>query len=627
MSQVTTAPFDKGTHNKLTDEIVPPESAIESVNWLTRNGRLELSYGRQSQGGDGVAGKIYGEHTGYKVDGTSVRFRKADTVVQYYDGSAWQDTITGLTASDVTFANYQSLAGSFVYVFSPDDGIHKIVTANPGSYTSLYDEDKNFKGYGLIDKSRARLWGRKKDPTGLYGSWIDNQEGVSGSTGVYTSVSSEAVTAVESGTLAFKAGGATRTCFGVTITHTASGEVFTDDFNGILTGDAGGSGTINYTTGAFTITGQTGAGTADYQWENSNLRGVTDFSYSASRLAGEGFIVRQDEGGDKIRVVLPYDGAYISVKSRSAYQFTPDPEDTDPTNELIRADIGVDSLRAAVSTSFGVVYMNTSNQTNPHLAIVERNPFGDNFLTKELFPQYDFSGYEFDDVMLGSWDRYILVACKEDSNENNVLLLCDTKANTVDKTSYGIRAYTKDGGYLYGGDPVSKTSYELFTGFDDMGIRVENSWIGAPSLLETTRLKKVKRMRFAGIISPDQTLEVSVSRDNGDWLLIGTIRGDQDYVDYTTSYAIGTTLIGTSTIGGDDEIPVYRFFMEIKLRGEKFRQRKVKLEAKGIGYLAIEKIVDFDIYKYQNKLPKTYRIKQNVSIDGADTDEDYATFS
>lgn len=80
---------------------------------------------------------------------------------------------------------------------------------------------------------------------------------------MYTDVVAEAITDVASGTACLKAGGATRNCFAVVITDTSSGEVFTDNFYlGALTGSLGGSGAINYITGAFTITGQSGAGTA-----------------------------------------------------------------------------------------------------------------------------------------------------------------------------------------------------------------------------------------------------------------------------------------------------------------------------------------------------------------------------
>ena len=406
--------FTSGTYNRFDNEDIPKDAASESLGWQTKDGRIELMYGRQAVGGAGSGGKNLGEHTGYKVDGTAVHFRKiwngSAGKVQYLNGSTWTDVITGLANADVTFTNYASLAGNFVYISSPENGLFKIVTANPGSYTNVYSAAANFKGYSFIDKGRMIMWGVENDSTGLYGSHIDGQD-----SGVYTTVSNESIGSSGStnytGTLAFKAGNPTATCFGVSFDDSGT-EVFTDNYDGTLTGDQGGTGTINYTTGAYNITFASAAGgavEADYQWENSNNNGVTDFTKSGTRLAGEGFVVRQDAGGDAIKVVLPYEGAYFSIKERSVYQFTPDVADLNPTNELIRNDIGVNTLRSVVSTSRGIVLFDTNNPTEPTPTLLARNITGDNFTTAELFGQFKFSNYLYTDVALDTWDEYLLL--------------------------------------------------------------------------------------------------------------------------------------------------------------------------------------------------------------------------
>lgn len=618
----TVQAFSKGTHNLISDELIPSDASSSSLGWLTRDGKIELMYGRQAQGAEGGSGAVIAEHTGYKVDGTAVRFRKISTgsagKIQYLNGSTWTDVITGLGTGDVTFSNYASLAGNSVYITDPTDGLYKIMTANPGSYSDVYLSTKSFKGFSFIDKGRMTMWGVTKDPTGLYGSYIDAQNST-----VYTTVSGEALGAVEAGTLAFKAGGARRTCFGVVITDTSSGEVFTDNYNGVLVGSGGtNTGTINYTTGAFTITGQTGAGTASYQWEDSSAKGVTDFSKSATRLASEGYIVRQDQGGDAIKVVIPFDGAYFSFKTRSVYQFTPDLEDLNPTNELIRTDIGIKNRTSAIGTSTGIVFLNTGNPTRPMLNILKRNPVGDNFLTEPLFPHFRFVDYNFDSAVLESWDKYAIISCRTDSATNNRLLMCDMREQTVDIAPYGGSAFTKSSGYLYMGDPVAQTSYEMFTGFDDMTFPVLNYWISNGEKYGTDVLKKTKKYRFKGQIAPDQTIKVYLSTDGSEFQQVGSIVGSGEYVDYTTSYAIGNVMIGTSTLGGDDTLPVYNFLMEIKVKQPKFRKRQIKFEATGIGYVALQEMTDFDIWQYEDKLPKQYRLKQNVSTDGLTTDLD-----
>ena len=630
VSKSTVQAFTKGTHNLMDDELIPSDAASKSIGWLTRDGKIELMYGRQAQGAEGATGAILAEHTGFKVDGTAVRFRKVSngTVgkVQYLAGVTWTDVITGLSTERVTFSNYASLAGNFVYVTGPTDGLYKIVTANPGSYSDVYLSTKNFKGYSFIDKGRMILWGRDRDKTGLYGSYIDGQD-----SGVYTAVASENVGTGDgtevtfADTLAFKAGGARRTCFGITVTDGT--ETFTDNYDGTLTGSAGGVGTINYTSGALSVTFDTApvntqALTADYQWEDSSAEGVTDFSKSATRLAGEGFSVRQDQGGDGIKVVIPHDGAYFSFKATSVYQFTPDAADTNPKNELIRTNIGVETLGSAIGTSVGVVFMNTGNPTRPMMNILTRNPVGDNFVTTPLFAHYDFSDYSYGAVVLENWDKYVVVSCIENGPANDRLLLCDMMENTVDKVAYGSNAFTLSGGYLYMGDPISQTSYEMFTGFDDMGLVIQNEWISSGNKYGSDVLKRTKRYRFRGLIAPDQSISVSVSTDSGDYQLIGTILGSGDYVDYMSTTAVGTSFIGSEPIGGADTVAVYPFLIEIKVRLPRFRKRKLRFVANGYGYVALQEITDFDIWRYAEKIPKQYRQKQNVSLDGTETDRD-----
>jgi len=617
----TTQPFVSGTHNLLSPEVIPQDAASDSLNWLTRDGSVELAYGRQLEGNVGVAGKIYGEHFGYRADGTAVHFRKADSAIQVLVSGTWTDVITGLTTTaDYVFSNYQSLAGAFTYCFGVD-GIYKIATANPTSYTSLYDSTKNFKGYAFIDRARTIMWGLEKDPTGLYGSWIDGQTAVSGSTGVYTTVSGEA-TASLSGTLAFKASGSTRTCFAVVITLTGSGEVYTDNYNGVLVGSLGGTGTINYTSGAYTLSAS-GTGTAAYQWENSNLRGVTDFSKSATRLAGEGFVIRQDAGGDAIVTVIPLAGSYFSLKKNSSYKFTLDTTDTAPVNEIYRTDIGVPFLRAATGTGSGIVFMNTANPSHPQLWTLKENPLGDTFDAIPLFSQYDFTAYTYDTCIVDFWDRYVLIACKLNSDDNNRLLLGDVQNNSVDATYYGARSLAKNAGLLYAGDSVSATTYNLFSGFDDLGVSLENNWDSKAELFGSNVLKKERRIRFRGKIAPNQSIGVYMQFDGQGYTLVGTILGSGDYVDYATSYAIGTTFVGQDTLGGGGGgvASVYRFFLELHLKNPKFRKRNVRFKALGIGYASIEMITDFDLLTYEDRMPKANRLKQNVALAGTPTDQ------
>lgn len=706
--------FQSGVHNRLDDESIEIDAAQDSKNFVTKDGRLVLSYGRTLVGDDGGAGVVRGEHFGYKTDGTKVHYRKQGTKIQYLNGTTWTDVITGLTSSaEYTFANYSSLAGAFTFV-NGVDGYWKIVNANPTSPMQMYDSTKNFHGKILIDRGRTLLWDRNdttnKDKTGLYGSRIDRQNstvyntktaevlGASGAThytgtlaikktsvftvtiaapGVFSltahgflagdrvvfSTTGALPTGLTAGTTYYViAGGltadafevsatsgggaittsgsqsgvhtlssATRNVFGLIITGTTAAgvETFRDNYDGTLTSDKGGTGTINYATGAFVLdfnaAVSSGSVLCNYQWEDSNILGLTDFTKSGTRVAGEGFVFPQDEGGDAIlTVLLGQDGAYYSLKSQSSYRLELSDDDLSATNLVYRKDIGVPFFRAGVSTSRGIVFMNTANPDKPELTILQRNPLGDNIEPIPLFEHFKFANYNYDDCAIDTHERFVVVACKSASADNNdTILLCNIDDKTVDIIGFAARTFAKDDGYLYGGSPFSANVYQIFSGFDDDGAALDNWWTSKGELYEgrADNLKKYRRKWVKGLIGADQVVEVYESYDDAGFELIGTIRGDASYVDYAGSQSIGNNLFGEAVIGGDSSSVAYPYFLEIKPSPPKFRKRTMKLVATEIGYFDVELTSDNDILDFERRIPKRFRLKQNVSLDGASTDQ------
>ena len=259
------------------------------------------------------------------------------------------------------------------------------------------------------------------------------------------------------------------------ITDTSSSEVFTDNYNGVLTGSLGGTGTINYTTGAFT-TSQSGAGTATYQWEMSNNNGITDFTKSATRLAGEGFLFRQDEGGDAILNVTYLDGSYWSLKSKSAYKLTIGADDTTANNNVFRTNLGLPNCRATVSTGQGIFFLNTATN-QPDLTILTPNTLGDNLYPKVLAEQFDFSQYTWDDCCMGTYGEFIIFSGKSfGADSNDRLFLYNFRRGTVDVLGYSARTIAQDGTALYVGDSTTDNVYEIISGFDDDDQTIENYW-------------------------------------------------------------------------------------------------------------------------------------------------------
>lgn len=622
MAEVINKNLGKGIVNIPADpELIPQQASQDSLGWISTDGQIELCKGRLLIGAEETAsGSVLGEGWGYTATGVKVHFRKVNTKIQYYNTttSLWVDVVTGLTAyAEYTFSPYQSLAGTFVFATGVD-GIYKIHTANPGSYSSMYDSTKNYKGYSMITQSRMSMWNVKGSLTTHFMSYTDSAQ----DTSVYTSVAAEALADVASGTLAFKAGDAKRTCFNVRITDTSSGETFVDNYDGTMTGSLGSTGTINYTSGAYTVSGQSGGGTVDYAWEMTNNKGVTDFTFSGTRTALQGDAVRQDEGGDAIKNIIFYNGTYFSFKEKSVYSLTWADTGLSFNNIVFRTNIGLPYWRSIIATSKGIIFIDNANQDKPQLTILQQNITGDHLEPVTLANHFDFSNYSWNNSTLGTFGEFIIFSGKTStSTVNNKLFLYNTRRDTVDILAYGATTITNSEGHLYIGDTITDNIYEILTGFDDDNDTIENYWISNDEKYGSENLKKLLRIRLKGLITPDQKLEVYVNYDNDAYTLVGTVLGNGTYVDIDNVYGIGTQGIGSSIIGGETStIDGSFYFAELKLSGIKFRKRSIKLKATGIGYVSVNLMDDMRIKFYQSRLPSKYRTRQNVSLDGTLTD-------
>ena len=394
----------------------------------------------------------------------------------------------------------------------------------------------------------------------------------------------------------------------------AKAEVFTDDYNGNLVGNTTGTGTINYRTGAITVALPSAAVNgqpvlADYQYENSTAGGLADFTYSATRLAGEGDVFRQDEGGDAIQKVENFNGTYYSLKERSAYAVTLTNDDTNATNIIYRRNMGMPYFAASVSTVNGIVFLNTANPDQPQLTILKPNPLGNGIVPDELAPQFDFSLYTWDECWMDAWGDYIVFTGKTlDSAVNNRLFLYSLKWTSIDVFAFSASTLAKAAGLLYLGDSISNNIYNAFSGFDDDEFIIENYWISGDDALDSEDEKRVRRLALEGYISKEQSCEVYLSLDNDPFALLGTISGTDSFVDASSSRTVGSTMIGVDEIaGGGDGADTYHYFTELKINTGKFYRRRLKFKAAGIGYLSISMIKDKDIIGYGDRIPKKYR--------------------
>lgn len=632
MIEFKTKNYLSGTQNKISAEAIAQDAAYDSLNWKTVNGSIELMGGRIALGAEGVLGGVFAEIFAPKKDGTTVHFRKINTKIQYYNGTTWVDVITSLTAGAVyTFSSYISQAGAYMYATGVD-GLYKIATANPSSYKDMFDTTKNYKGFSIVNDQRMFLWNRSNgtlDKTGLYLSKIDPQ-GTN-----YTTVTAEnrgaSGSTTYTGTLTQATG--VRFVFGLVFTGTtgAGVETFTDNGTGILVSDKGGTGTINYATGAYSITFNaiTTAGNVlvDYLYEDSNVGGITDFTFSSPRTAGQGDIIPQEYLGEPIQNVLVYEGKYYSFKKTCVYELDLTIDDRNATNIVYRKDIGIPSMKSCISTGKGMIYMDTSNPSKPFLSILQRNPVGGNLEPINLTPLYAWENFEYDNCVIDTYGENIVVSANTlDSTYNDVTFLVNVNQRySVDKTYYGANTFAKSLGALYIGDSLTDTVYEIFTGYDDLNELITNHWDGKAENYGNDVLKRFRYIRLKGLIDPSQNYEVWGNFDNSGWTQLGTVRGDASYVDYNNPQVIGANMIGTSIIGGggvggENPLIAYPYLMEIRCRVPKFRTRQLRYIATDTGYVSIEWEDDFDILKFDQRIPVRNRQKQHVSLDGELTD-------
>lgn len=601
---------------------IPDTAASRALNWVTESTKIALRRGyarlgiTENDNTHPITGLVVAKKIGLSST-TEIPFRKRGRKLEYYDASTddWvecgTDAFPVAALNDhVTFSNYVSVSGAQLWAGSPNMHPLKVMTANPGSYTDMTDTTKNAKGYIAIKQNRTFQWDGI-DKTGLRGSYIDKDEVTD-----LTQIVAEA--ASTSGTLAFKAGDAQRTCCEVTFTDGT--ETFTDNLDGTLTGSLGGTGTINYTTGAYSLTfaGVAGSVTATYRWEDSNANGISDYTKSATRTAGQGFIFRQDDGGGVFRNLMSIGGTEYCMHDRKTWALTLSDDDTNATNLIYRDRVGIPFFRASCETGDGVYYIDDIDQNDPHLRLLSFDMGGSEVVPKSVSKRLklenerigkSFTGYVFDRAALIEWGDYILIACRsEDSAVNNRVFTYNKQTGAIDEHDYFASCFAIYGGTLIAGDSVTGNVYTLFSGHDDDGSDVSNYWEGKLNDFGISRLKKQKKIVVQGEIGPEQSIEVYVSIDRGSYTLVGTISGDGSYVDTAQGVSVGRLTIGSGEVGGGgDDILAYNYMREFSLAIDKFQLIKLKFVSTALGYASVSTVEMKDIREKYNKLPLRYR--------------------
>ena len=616
-----------GTVDEIEAQSIPEFAASSSKNWLTKGSHIELRRGYAVKG-NRISGtdKVTGIHVGQTGQGTQVLFWSYLRKLLYFDEGAATPTGTEIgsnlfptaaSGEDMSFASYFPLAGAQVWISSPNSGLYKAMV-NSGRTGSgkvapaakdNYTSGTNYRGKIKIQLNRMFLWGRNEDKTGLYLSWIDSR--------TTTAVSAESfgtgdgTTKTFSATLAAVTG--IRTCYGVSVTDGT--ETFTDNYDGTLTGSAGGTGTANYSSGAVSVTFNTAptnlqAITTSYNWENSQTDGIADFGFSGTRLAGEGAVFRQDDQGSPIQNVLSYKDSEYCFHKLLAYALTLTNTDTNATNLIYRIRVGIPNMRAAVATGEGIYYVDDTDEANPRIRLMHFDSGSQEVVPIPVSNRIKLSSYRFNMAAAIEWDDYILIACRRSTSSYNDRILAYNKMwKSWDVLDYFATCFAIYNGVLVAGDSLSPNALELFSGYDDDGALVDNFWIGKLKDLQIRELKKSRELWLRGLIQRDQLLDVYLSVDNGDFVFVGTVDGDGDYVDRGQAVSIGSLMIGSGEVGGGGAGAVaYPYFRKIKIRNliDKFERIKIKFIATNIGYVSVSEEEYHDVTRHGQRIPAKY---------------------
>lgn len=601
--------FDKGIVDLIGDEKIPQAASSSSRNFLDLGDRIELVRGQPLLGTENTdPGFVTGLGTVRDVDGQEYLYKSFGTNLARYDATdgSWDNIKTDLTdGEDVSFAQYRTPAGSFLWFNTRQEGPFRINAANPDTIVNFYNSAKNYHGYIGIQDNRMFLWKNEGNETVLYLSYIDNDY-------PYTGITNESLTTGDGSDTTFSGTLAHPYVVGrsLSIVCSSPSVTLTDDGNGNLTG-SGGSGTINYSTGAWSVTYTVAPALAAtikasaYDYENPTSEGVADFTYSATRLAGQGDFQFQAQGSDEIQNALAYDGNFYIMHERSIWLLDLTDDDTQATNKIYREGTGIPNWRAAVATGDGIYYMDDSDDENKVARLLSYDNTSTKVLPTPKSSNINLNSINFDDSACVEFGDFVIWSGKEDdATHNNVLVLYNKEWDLWSKIDGFFRCFVIFNGKLYGGSSVDNNVYQIFSGYDE----IIGNWESKDWDLDEEELKKCKKFVVEGEMAESQELIVEVSFDEGDWTELGTVTGDGEYIQTGTETYYAADMYGVDGYGGGDaQVIARRYMREFKLGSTKFLRAKVRLRTESVGYLSVKQFIYKDVRLKGFKLPSMFR--------------------
>lgn len=396
-----------------------------------------------------------------------------------------------------------------------------------------------------------------------------------------------------------------KTCFRVTIQASvaAGTETFTDDQNGKLTSNFGGTGTVNYATGATSVTFSdvtTGSVTANYYTEDATAGGVVNFANTTgtdgsgnaiAHIAGSGRYFPQFDGGN-LNAVFPLANVFYGFHEYKTWQTTVPTDDSDTGNTSssnlpFREKMGVSTPDSAFGTAIGTFYINNANPSRPEIyqlklftGTTSANVAAPTLVSDAL----NLSSFSFDYACVFQWGIYILVACAQIRNGtadafNSRTFVYNTRSGSWDLLDYPTAKFSDYMGTLLSGDPLTDNVFQLFSGFDDDGGITPNFWTSGWTNHGTPGQKTHHRMVVNGLIQASQNIAVDLAYDGGDFTEVFRILGNGSYVDSGKSIDVGSYTLGSKLVGGGATVFANPFEVEFNISSDRFEFVRVRFRA------------------------------------------------
>lgn len=394
-------------------------------------------------------------------------------------------------------------------------------------------------------------------------------------------------------------------------------EFFLDDKDGNLIGSAGGTGTIDYATSAWVITaaqnilnGQTIF--ASYNYEIVTTKGVADFSLTIPRTAAGSAVNFVQNSGGNFMSIFSFNTTFYGVHQFSTYSLDTPSDDLSFDNQIYRNLMGMPYWRAGFDTDDGILYLDATDPNNPKLQLLTYAQNALNILPDELSDNMDFSGNAFDWGAVFEYGNLQLLECQNITNGvantyNNVCYVRNKVSGGYDKLDFIASCFDNWAGTLLGGDFTSNNVFKLFSGYDDDDNPINNFWT-SPQHRLAAGLVKAHRFYIDGFIAPEQSFQVYLAYDQGEFNLIQTIAGNGIYVDNSWGAIIGNDTIGLPVVGTGVTENAYHYELEMPIWNDKFEVVAVKFVALGIGALSINTYKFKDIRYKGQRAPAQYQV-------------------